>query len=79
MTRLTLYGTSNCHLCELAKAEVQAFIPFAPMQLELSEVDIVSDDALYEALELKIPLLENAETGMRIEWPFDTAGILSIL
>jgi hypothetical protein len=79
MIRLHLYGTSHCHLCDQAKSELLAFMPFAKDTIELVEVDIVSDDSLYSELEEKIPVLENQQTGQRLYWPFNTPDILSIL
>ena len=79
MTHLILYGTTHCHLCEEAKAVVESFRPLSIKQFELSEVDIVSDDALYEQLELLIPVLENKNTGERLAWPFTGNDIIRLL
>ena len=79
MITLYLYGTENCHLCEEAEKLVQSFIPFSKMPIKLAHRDIIENDTWYELYETKIPVLENAETGVVINWPFTTNEIINIL
>lgn len=74
---LTLYGTSACHLCELAEAllaalHAQGLVP------AYEEVDISQDDALFERYGERIPVLCDV-SGRELGWPFDAAGVLSWL
>lgn len=65
---LILYGTSACHLCELAAGLLQQ------ADLEFEEVDISESDALFERYGVTIPVLRR-EDGAELNWPFDTASL----
>jgi hypothetical protein len=67
--KLTLYGTSSCHLCEDALAIV---LPLTQaLRMTLSIVDIAGDDTLEERYGLSIPVLSSLKAG-ELCWPFDT-------
>lgn len=69
---LTLYGTSACHLCELAAALlVAADLPF-------DEVDISESDELFERYGLTIPVVRRAD-GAELNWPFDEEALVRFL
>ena len=69
---LTLYGTSACHLCELAEALLsRRGEPFL-------EVDISESDALFERYGVLIPVLRD-EHGRELHWPFDEASLETFL
>lgn len=51
--RLTLYSRTDCHLCEVAKAQVREMFGAA---LPIEEIDIDSDPALAEAYGEEIPV-----------------------
>ena len=69
---LTLYGTSACHLCELAAALVHAAgVPF-------EEVDISESDRLFERYGVTIPVLRR-EDGEELNWPFDEEALTRFL
>lgn len=73
---LILYGTTACHLCEAATAEL------APLQgngLLPREQDITTSDALMEQYQLRIPVLRREDTGAELDWPFDLAGAMVFL
>jgi glutaredoxin len=56
MPRLTLYTAAGCHLCDRARATVEAVrgeIPF-----ELDEVDIAGDAELERHYRERLPVLE---------------------
>ena len=57
MRTLVLYRRSDCHLCDEARALVAPLVAEAD-DLELVEVDISSDDALFRAYLERIPVLE---------------------
>jgi glutaredoxin len=55
MTQLTLYGKPGCHLCEEARAVVQAVRARHPFELE--EVDITRDPQLERRYRERIPVV----------------------
>lgn len=68
-----LYGTSACHLCELAEELLVALGRDNP-EMAFEKVDISGSDALFERYGLRIPVLRDAG-GRELDWPF-TAGQL---
>jgi len=72
---LILYGTSGCHLCEIAE---EIIVPVAlEAGLSLHQIDIAGDADLEANYETSIPVLRlfNHE----LHWPFDTAAVVSLL
>ena len=69
---LTLFGTSACHLCELA----EALLHHAGAAFE--HVDISESDALFERYGTTIPVLRRSD-GAELNWPFDQAMLASFL
>jgi hypothetical protein len=65
---LVLYGTSGCHLCELAE---QQLLPWIEQGWQVELVDIAEDDQLLERFSLMIPVLERVAVGQLLCWPFD--------
>lgn len=75
MTELVLYGTSACHLCELAEQLLAGVMAEYPdMVVEL--IDIAEDDALVDLYGTKIPVLERGD-GELLCWPFSVVDIVS--
>jgi len=66
--RFILYGTSACHLCELAEAMIEARWQ-SGSQFELEKVDISASDALFERYGVLIPVLQHPD-GRELNWPF---------
>ena len=56
MTLVTLYGKPGCHLCDEARAEIDA--ARARMDFELREVDVSLDPALHREYSERIPVVE---------------------
>ena len=56
MTRVVLYGKAGCHLCEDARADVEAVR--ADREFELEEVDVSLDPVLHERYGERIPVIE---------------------
>jgi hypothetical protein len=54
---VTLYGRPGCHLCDVAREEILAVAQEFP-ELELQEVDIEGDDALFAKYLERIPVIE---------------------
>lgn len=69
---LTLYGTSACHLCELAAGLLDK------SSAEFEEIDISGSDALFERYGMIIPVLRR-EDGQELNWPFDQQALRGFL
>jgi glutaredoxin len=54
MNRVTLYGKPGCHLCDDARAIIQAVC--AELEVEWTEVDITQDDRLFTEYGEQIPV-----------------------
>ena len=55
MTEVTLYGKAGCHLCEEARAEIDAVRTRHPFDLE--EVDVSTDPVLHGRYGERIPVV----------------------
>jgi glutaredoxin len=69
---LILYGTTACHLCELAAALLSA------AGVSFEEVDISQSDELFERYGLTIPVLRR-DDGQELNWPFDEEALAHFL
>lgn len=70
--KLRLYGTHFCHLCHGAELILhEAGIAF-------EYIDITDDDALIDRYALRVPVLQRADTGTELGWPFDVAQAISL-
>jgi len=76
MIRLTLYGTSACHLCDAAMAELA---PLKANGLQVREVDIVDAEELMTRYQLRIPVLRREDTGAELNFPFGLNRLLDWL
>ncbi|TNF34385.1 MAG: glutaredoxin family protein [Gammaproteobacteria bacterium] len=70
-----LYGTLGCHLCEDAKALLDA----SPIAGQFREEDIALDDALMERYGIRIPVLRCVASDEELGWPFDAAGLAAFI
>lgn len=68
-----LYGTSACHLCDLAEALLLAERGGAAA-VDFKKVDISESDALFERYGLRIPVLLHPAGG-ELGWPFNAADV----
>lgn len=71
-----LFGTLGCHLCEIAEAEI---MPLVEHGLLVELVDITDPEDLTEAYGLRIPVLRRIDTGVELDWPFDTQQVVAFL
>ena len=78
MKPLTLFGTSACHLCELAEALLQAQ-PGMGSDFSYRKVDISDSDALFERYGVRIPVLRDERGGGELGWPFDRESLQAFL
>jgi Glutaredoxin-like domain (DUF836) len=69
VAQFTLYGTSACHLCELAEEMLMAH------GLNYTKVDISDAEALLERYGVLIPVLRHPD-GRELNWPFSTAQLV---
>jgi len=68
LTQYVLYGTSACHLCDIAEAMLQQEQQ-AGSVFEFETVDISESDALFERYGVLIPVLQHPD-GRELNWPF---------
>ena len=71
--RFTLFGTSACHLCELAE-DMLAARQQAGLRFEYVKVDISDSDLLFDRYGLLIPVLRHPD-GRELGWPFAPAQL----
>ena len=72
-----LYGTSACHLCEIAEAIIES--AQGTQDFKLLKTDIAENDALVSQYGTKIPVLYCKKTKQSLEWPFDQAQLIHFL
>jgi hypothetical protein len=72
-----LYGTSACHLCELAQAMTMAE-ELLRADLVVEDVDISESDILMERYGVRIPVLRHPD-GRELNWPFTQAQVRNLL
>lgn len=77
MKQFTLYGTSACHLCELAHAMLHEQLPQLP-DCAVREVDIADSDELFERYGVRIPVLRHPD-GDELGWPFEPQALRQFL
>src|SRR5947199_6393887 len=72
--RVTIYTKPECHLCKDALDILDRLAP--QYDLQVTEVNILDDMALYEAYHLEIPILdiEDGRLG-RLKAPIDEASL----
>lgn len=73
---LVLYGTSGCHLCDLAEQEL---LNWVVQGWEVELVDIAEDDELLDRFSLTIPVLQHNASGRLLNWPFDAEVLHTFL
>ena len=69
---LTLFGTSACHLCELAEAIL------AHANVAFEHVDISDSDESFERYGTTIPVVRR-DDGAELNWPFDQQMLVAFL
>lgn len=78
MSSLILYGTSACHLCELAEEQLDS-LRERGYAVAYRKVDIAADDDLLARYGIRIPVVQRAPDGRELDWPFEPADILQLL
>ena len=72
-----LFGTLGCHLCELAEDVVMPLVYDGGLMVEL--VDIADSEQTVAAYGLRISVLRRVDTGLELDWPFDTEQVKHFL
>jgi glutaredoxin len=65
MSKVVLYSTEGCHLCELALALLHQL----KTPIEITIIEIGDDERLVEKYGTSIPVVEFAN-GQQLNWPF---------
>ena len=66
-SRLQLFSTDACHLCEQAAELVR---PWIGQGWVCEVVDIADSDSLFERYGVHIPVLRREDSGEELYWPF---------
>lgn len=74
---LILYSTLGCHLCELAKEQIEPLLD--SLSLTIVEIDIANDDDLLERYGVRIPVIKTRDSINDLGWPFDTHQVHAFL
>ena len=70
MTGLILFQRDDCHLCDLALAELAAArVP------AFASVFIDGDDGLEQRYGVRVPVLRDDRDGRELDWPFDARRV----
>lgn len=70
MNRFILYGTTGCHLCELAEAQLASAMAQLQDPIEIECIDIADSDELVERYGVRIPVLQRVRDAAELDWPF---------
>jgi len=65
---LVLFGTTACHLCELAQQVLEYYNGHCA-EIQYTNSDISESDELFQQYGLKIPVLRR-DDGRELDWPF---------
>jgi len=75
MSRLLLYYTEHCHLCDEAEALLQA----AGLGGVYTKVEIADDPGLLERYEVLVPVLKRVDIETELKWPFGQSELARFL
>lgn len=75
MSRLRLYTTLGCHLCERLEAELARL---GVANIELERIDIADDEALVKCYGVRIPVLADA-AGQELDRGFEVERLAAWL
>ena len=77
MIVLYFYTTAGCHLCE--QAEVLLNELESHVQLDITIVDIATDEKLIEQYGVRIPVVKRLDVPDDLGWPFDYGQLKAYL
>ena len=70
MGKIVLYGTSACHLCEVAEKLLMSVLP----EKDYTKRDIAISQELFEKYGEVIPIVKRND-GKELAWPFDSQSL----
>lgn len=73
-TKMLLYSTAACHLCEQAAAMLEQLVRARP-GASFATVDVSDDDVLFDRYGWLIPVVRFAD-GTELNWPFNESELL---
>lgn len=77
-TRVLLYTTAGCHLCEQAEQLLLEVLPQFPA-FDWQALEISNDLSLVDAYGLRIPVIGLPTVSEELGWPFDAAALAAYL
>lgn len=72
VTRVVLYSTDGCHLCD------EAMVLLKQLDIAFDVIDIIDDSKLVTLYGTRIPVIIN-DSQQALNWPFDVAQLQSFL
>jgi len=72
-----LYGTQDCHLCEVAEAIIVKALEGLALHIEV--IDIATDSDLINRYGESIPVLASASNPRELMWPFEFEDVIHFL
>ena len=72
-TKLKLYSTSYCHLCEQAEDMLISLVKLHPIEWQI--IEIIDDEVLLAIYGTSIPVLRRVDTNQELAWPFTNQEI----
>jgi len=72
MNKVILYSTDGCHLCELAKSQLDG------ISTTYTIIDIIDDIDLVNRYGTRIPVVLNKD-NKELGWPFEVAELQQFL
>lgn len=77
MPDLILYSRKDCELCDKAEALFNDHVELG--QWQLKKIDIDSSSELTERYGWSIPVLQRADSGEELKWPFPISRLRNFL
>lgn len=74
LIQLSLYTTSNCHLCEQAVELLSK-----QQHIKLTLIEIADNNDLIDVYGSRIPVLQRKDNATELNWPFNAHDILRFI
>ena len=79
MSKLILYHTEHCHLCDEAEALIHAAGQREGRSGDYQKVEIENDPELLRRYEIHVPVLKRTDNQQELFWPFDTLALAAFM
>jgi hypothetical protein len=73
---MILYGTSACHLCEVAEQLLAEMLADKRLTGAIELIDIADSDTLVDQFGVRIPVLVDGDKAL--DWPFTVDDVLAL-